>query len=103
MPEKKKKTQSLVRFQRRLREDHFQPLIENTSNNRFRSYFLYIGRVLVRLEESQDVKKNPLQMSVIRETRRVCLGEMNDTEEIELVMRPRSSIPYQVRTTERHL
>ena len=31
-------------------------------------------------------------MSVIRETRRVCLGEMNDTEEIELVMRPRSSI-----------
>ena len=102
MPEKKKKTQSLVRFQRRLREDHFQPLIENTSNNRFRSFFLYIGRVLVRLEESQDVKKNPLQMSVIRETRRVCIGEMNDTE-IELVMGPRSSSPYQVRTMERHL
>ena len=30
----------------------------------------------MRLEETQDVKKKPLQMSVIRES----LGEMNDTD-----------------------
>ena len=51
------------------------------------------------MEEAQDVK-NPLQMSVIRES----LGEMKDTDEqIGSMMGPRSSSPFQVRTMIRHV